>query len=74
LREKTTHEKKFDPMNKTITLTIDNKEIQAPEGANLLQVAKDNGFAIPHLCYHKKLTPTGACRLCVVKSKAPATW
>lgn len=50
-----------------INLTIDNKKIQAPEGANLLQVAKENGIAIPHLCYHKKLSPTGACRLCVVK-------
>ncbi|MFN2395080.1 MAG: 2Fe-2S iron-sulfur cluster-binding protein, partial [Bacteroidales bacterium] len=56
-------------MNKIITLTIDKKEIKAPEGANLLQVAKDTGIAIPHLCYHKKLTPTGACRLCLVKIK-----
>jgi formate dehydrogenase alpha subunit len=56
-------------MTKTITLTIDNKTITAPEGANLLQVAKDNNIAIPHLCYHKKLTPTGACRLCIVKIK-----
>jgi formate dehydrogenase alpha subunit len=56
-------------MPKFVNLSIDNKKIQAPEGANLLQVAKDNGFAIPHLCYHKKLTPTGACRLCVVKIK-----
>ncbi len=56
-------------MPNLVNLSIDNKKIQAPEGANLLQVAKDNGFAIPHLCYHKKLTPTGACRLCVVKIK-----
>ncbi|MDR4987646.1 MAG: formate dehydrogenase subunit alpha [Bacteroidales bacterium] len=56
-------------MAKNITLTIDNKKITAPEGANLLQVAKDNGIAIPHLCYHKKLSPTGACRLCIVKIK-----
>ncbi len=56
-------------MPKIVNLTIDNQKIQAPEGANLLQVAKDNGIAIPHLCYHKKLTPTGACRLCVVKIK-----
>ncbi len=54
-------------MNKQVTITIDNQKITAPEGANLLQVAKDNQVAIPHLCYHKKLTPTGACRLCVVK-------
>ncbi len=56
-------------MSKKIQLTIDNKKITATEGANLLQVAKDNGIAIPHLCYHKKLSPTGACRLCIVKIK-----
>jgi formate dehydrogenase alpha subunit len=56
-------------MPKFVNLSIDNQKIQAPEGANLLQVAKDHGIAIPHLCYHKKLTPTGACRLCVVKIK-----
>jgi formate dehydrogenase alpha subunit len=50
-----------------ISLTIDGKTITAPEGANLLQVARDHGFNIPGLCYHHKLTPTGACRLCLVK-------
>lgn len=56
-------------MPNLVTITIDSQKIQAPEGANLLQVAKENGIDIPHLCYHKKLTPTGACRLCVVKIK-----
>lgn len=54
-------------MTKLVNITIDNKSISAPEGANLLQVARDNGMDIPGLCYHKKLTPTGACRLCVIK-------
>jgi formate dehydrogenase alpha subunit len=49
------------------TIIIDNKTINAPEGANLLQVARENGINIPGLCYHHKLTPTGACRLCLVK-------
>jgi len=53
--------------NDKITITIDGKEIQTAAGANLLQVARDNGFNIPGLCYHHKLTPTGACRLCLVK-------
>jgi formate dehydrogenase alpha subunit len=56
-------------MPEQITITIDGKKIKTTAGANLLQVAKDNGIAIPHLCYHKKLSPTGACRLCVVKIK-----
>ncbi len=50
-----------------VTITIDNKPIKAPAGANLLEVARSNGFAVPGLCYHRKLTPTGACRLCLVK-------
>lgn len=56
-------------MSKQVSITIDNQKITAPAGANLLQVAKENDIAIPHLCYHKKLSPTGACRLCVVKIK-----
>lgn len=52
---------------KNITIEIDGKKITTEEGKNLLQVARDNGIDIPGLCYHKKLTPTGACRLCVVK-------
>ncbi|HEN20704.1 MAG TPA: formate dehydrogenase subunit alpha, partial [Desulfobacteraceae bacterium] len=28
---------------------------------------RDNGIDIPGLCYHRKISPTGACRLCVVK-------
>lgn len=54
-------------MAKRISITIDGKRIATDEGANLLQVARDNGVNIPGLCYHRKLTPTGACRLCVVK-------
>ena len=50
-----------------VTLNIDGKNIVAQEGDNLLKVARENGFDIPGLCYHKKLTPTGACRLCTVK-------
>lgn len=51
----------------TVHITIDGKPINTFRGANILQVARDNGFDIPGLCYHSKLTPTGACRLCLVK-------
>lgn len=54
-------------MTKLVSIQIDGKTIKAHEGANLLQVARDNGVDIPGLCYHKKLSPTGACRLCVTK-------
>jgi formate dehydrogenase alpha subunit len=50
-----------------VTFTIDGKRIEAPDGSNLLEIARRNGIDIPGLCYHRKLTPTGACRLCLVK-------
>jgi len=52
-----------------VTVNIDGTDLRMMEGANLLQSARENGIDIPGLCYHRKLTPTGACRLCVVKIK-----
>ena len=54
-------------MSELVTITIDGKQLTAEKGTNLLQIAKNNGINIPSLCYHKKLSPTGACRLCLVK-------
>lgn len=54
-------------MGKLVTIKIDGKEVKAEEGANLLQAARDAGFDIPGLCYYDKVSPSGACRLCVVK-------
>ncbi|MGE5340057.1 MAG: formate dehydrogenase subunit alpha [Candidatus Omnitrophota bacterium] len=50
-----------------VSLLIDGKTVYAPEGANLLRTARDNGFDIPGLCFHHRISPTGACRLCLVK-------
>jgi NADH dehydrogenase/NADH:ubiquinone oxidoreductase subunit G len=56
-------------MTTDVTIYIDGRQIVAPGGQNLLETARNNGIMIPGLCYHKKLTPTGACRLCVCKIK-----
>ncbi|HAF28941.1 MAG TPA: formate dehydrogenase subunit alpha [Bacteroidales bacterium] len=56
-------------MSKLVNITIDGEKIKAAEDSNLLQVAHENGINIPSLCYHRKLSPTGACRLCVTKIK-----
>jgi formate dehydrogenase alpha subunit len=63
------NDKNKNQSNKMVSLTIDGKKIQAPEGANLIQVARDNGIDIPGLCYHSRVSPTGACRLCITKIK-----
>jgi len=53
-------------MNKLINLTLDGKKVQAEEGKNLIDVAKDNGIEIPTLCYYKKSKPLATCRICTV--------
>lgn len=50
-----------------IKLTIDGKEVSGFRGQTIMEVARDNGIDIPHLCYHQKLSKTGACRLCLVR-------
>ena len=50
-----------------MTLTIDGKTVGATPGQTVLEVALDNGIEIPRLCHDPRVTPTGACRLCIVE-------
>ncbi len=50
-----------------VTLTINDKEVKAEKGMTILEAARSAGISIPTLCYHKKLAPYGACRLCTVE-------
>jgi len=52
---------------KNITLTINEKKVKADDGMTILQAAQNAGIDIPTLCYHEKLAPYGACRLCMVE-------
>ncbi len=56
------------PEPKTITFTIDGREVQAPENAMLVNAAKHGDVEIPVFCYEPKLgNPVGACRMCLVE-------
>lgn len=50
-----------------VSLTINGIPVKAEAGMTVLEAAKANGIYIPTLCHHPKLTPAGACRLCVVE-------
>jgi predicted molibdopterin-dependent oxidoreductase YjgC len=50
-----------------LRFTLDGYPITVPEGTTLLQAARSRGIAIPTLCYHPDLSPSGKCRLCVVE-------
>ena len=59
-----------------VHITINGKSIEVPSGVTVLTAARQAGIEIPTLCDHPDLTPTGACRLCVVEvegMRGPAT-
>ncbi|HEX5307901.1 MAG TPA: molybdopterin-dependent oxidoreductase [Solirubrobacteraceae bacterium] len=56
------------PSPRTITFTIDGREVQAPENSMLVDAAKHGDVEIPVFCYEPKLgNPVGACRMCLVE-------
>ncbi len=56
-----------------VHLTIDGREVKAGEGTTLFEAAGKAGIHIPHLCYREDLSPTTACRLCVVEVEGSRT-
>jgi NADH-quinone oxidoreductase subunit G len=51
-----------------IQLTIDGREVRAPEGMMLVDAAKQGDVEIPYFCYQPQLgKPVGACRMCLVE-------
>ncbi|MDA8346422.1 MAG: NADH-quinone oxidoreductase subunit NuoG [Thermaerobacter sp.] len=50
-----------------ITLTIDGREAQVPPGTLILDAAKQVGIEIPIFCYHPRMDPAAACRMCLVR-------
>jgi len=56
------------PEVRIVTFSIDGREVQAPEGAMLVDGAKYGDVEIPVFCYEPKLgQPVGACRMCLVE-------
>ena len=50
-----------------VKLTIDGREVLAPEGSTILEAAASVGIHIPTLCYLKDVNEISACRICVVE-------
>src|SRR3989475_4755011 len=51
----------------TVTLTIDGKAFSVPKGTTIYHAAAQAGIEIPIFCYHDRMPPLGACRMCLVK-------
>jgi NADH-quinone oxidoreductase subunit G len=55
-----------------INVTIDGRTVQVPPGTVVWKAAQLAGIEIPIYCYHPKMPPLGACRMCFVEiEKAP---
>jgi len=55
-----------------VNLKIDGKTVEIEQGATILAAAEKAGIRIPTLCFLKKVSPTGACRICVVEIEGVA--
>ncbi|NVB39047.1 (2Fe-2S)-binding protein [Pseudenhygromyxa sp. WMMC2535] len=52
---------------KTITLTVDGREVEVEEGATLLDAARALDIHVPTLCMDDRVAPAGCCRMCLVE-------
>ena len=48
-------------------VTIDDRTIEVEPGTTVLNAASLAGVYIPHLCYHRKLSIRGSCRVCLIE-------
>ncbi|MCL5734091.1 MAG: formate dehydrogenase subunit alpha [Actinobacteria bacterium] len=55
-----------------VTITLDGREVSGPKGVTVLELAQEAGINIPTLCHHSYLSPTGACRVCLVEEERSA--
>jgi len=50
-----------------VRLTIDEQSVTVPKGTTVIEAARTAGIAIPHFCYHPRLSIAGNCRICLVE-------
>jgi formate dehydrogenase major subunit len=54
---------------KLVEFILDGEKVSAFEDQTLIEIAKEHGKEIPHLCYKPGYRPDGNCRACVVEVK-----
>ncbi|MDP6646913.1 MAG: 2Fe-2S iron-sulfur cluster-binding protein [Dehalococcoidales bacterium] len=56
-----------------VKVTINGAQTSGREGVTILELAQENGIKIPTLCYLAELSPTGACRVCIIEVEGSRT-
>ena len=55
-----------------VTVEVDGRQLKAKAGTLLIEVTDAAGINIPRFCYHKKLSVSANCRMCLVEvAKVP---
>jgi NADH-quinone oxidoreductase subunit G len=52
---------------KLITLKIDDRDVQVPQGTLVIEATRRLGTEVPSFCYYPGLTLQAACRMCLVE-------
>ncbi|MGH2487418.1 MAG: 2Fe-2S iron-sulfur cluster-binding protein, partial [Ktedonobacterales bacterium] len=50
-----------------VNVTIDGRAVSVPKGSVIWAAARKLGIEVPIYCYHPKMDPLGACRMCFVE-------
>ncbi|RUM94065.1 MAG: NADH-quinone oxidoreductase subunit G [Thiothrix sp.] len=59
-------------MSELIKMRINDVEVAVSPGSTIIEAADQVGIEIPRFCYHKKLSVSANCRMCMVEvEKAP---
>ena len=53
--------------NDFVNVTIDGQDVNVPADLTIIKAAEEVGINIPSLCYHKELSPSGSCGICLVE-------
>ncbi len=59
------------PAPQLVNVTIDGAPYAFPKGTLLVDAVRQVGHPVPFYCYHEKLKPAGACRVCMVQMESP---
>ena len=50
-----------------VEITVDGETVAAEPGEMLIEACERNGTYIPRFCYHRRMSPVGMCRMCLVE-------
>ncbi len=62
------------PKVETVTITLDDREVEARKGEMLIAAAERAGTYVPRFCWHPRMKAVGMCRMCVVDVQGPRGW